>query len=457
MKKKILFLSCFFLELIAVAQENQQFKQLQIGDKLESWIPLKLLNSDVANKQIGEYRDKWLILDFWATYCQPCLNAVPKLNNLQEKFKDNLNIVMVNSEKNEEGIKQFFFKNPMLKNSKIPSVFGDSILKKLFPHKIIPHEVWISPKGVVMAITSEEELTELNIQNMMAETKVNLKTKQDKLNWSMNSEKDSSIIYTSKLEKYLRGIPSGVKFNKNGNNQFYNRVYFFNSDPIHMFYDTFSYLGEGILGNINEKRIILDIRDSIIYQQYTFKMNSIVPSYNAHFPYMQWENYDEWKKANLFSYEMVLPKSIHKDEFRRYVFSDLNRLFPIKGRVEKRKVFCWMLKSNSQTRNKLITKGGLSNTILTKNQLGVNNKPIGEFLKLLAMSPSMSPIIDESNINYPIDILIDFTSSIVLNNKNGLVVNSPIDMDILTKYLKDVGVELKPTKRFIDMLIISDY
>jgi len=40
------------------------------------------------------FNKKFKVLEFWATWCRPCLKAVPHLNKLQQKFKDS-NIVFL--------------------------------------------------------------------------------------------------------------------------------------------------------------------------------------------------------------------------------------------------------------------------------------------------------------------------------------------------------------------------
>lgn len=45
---------------------------------------------DFAGKPVAtdQFKGKILVLDFWATWCVPCLAEVPKFNHLQEKYKD---------------------------------------------------------------------------------------------------------------------------------------------------------------------------------------------------------------------------------------------------------------------------------------------------------------------------------------------------------------------------------
>lgn len=52
---------------------------------------------DNKRKKLSEYEGKVVILDFWATYCQPCLEGTPHLVNLQNQYgKDGLVVIGLN-------------------------------------------------------------------------------------------------------------------------------------------------------------------------------------------------------------------------------------------------------------------------------------------------------------------------------------------------------------------------
>lgn len=51
-------------------------------------------NEDGAVQKLKDLRGKVVILDFWATYCPPCLEEIPHLRELQAKYgKENLEII----------------------------------------------------------------------------------------------------------------------------------------------------------------------------------------------------------------------------------------------------------------------------------------------------------------------------------------------------------------------------
>jgi thiol-disulfide isomerase/thioredoxin len=52
---------------------------------------------DSKRKKLSDYQGKVLILDFWATYCPPCLEGTPHLVRLQNQYgKDGLIVIGLN-------------------------------------------------------------------------------------------------------------------------------------------------------------------------------------------------------------------------------------------------------------------------------------------------------------------------------------------------------------------------
>ncbi len=47
------------------------------------------------------YENKIVIISFFATWCPPCKAEIPHLNNLQEKYKDDIQIISILLEENK--------------------------------------------------------------------------------------------------------------------------------------------------------------------------------------------------------------------------------------------------------------------------------------------------------------------------------------------------------------------
>lgn len=81
----LVFNFCFCQEKLEL---NKKSPEINITDWIEN-VPIK--------KKI---KDKYIVLEFWATWCSPCLKSVPHLNELQKKYnQDNLIFISITDEK----------------------------------------------------------------------------------------------------------------------------------------------------------------------------------------------------------------------------------------------------------------------------------------------------------------------------------------------------------------------
>lgn len=69
-----------------------------------------LVGMDDAPRSLAEYRGKWVLVNFWATWCPPCRKEMPSLDALQgEMGGENLAVVTVATGRNAvPAITEFF-------------------------------------------------------------------------------------------------------------------------------------------------------------------------------------------------------------------------------------------------------------------------------------------------------------------------------------------------------------
>jgi thiol-disulfide isomerase/thioredoxin len=95
---------------------------------------------------LSDYRGKWVVVNYWATWCPPCLEEIPDLVEFHESHKDTDAVVLGVSfeEVNEDYLMEFvdshFMSYPILRMEPVP-------LTALGPITGLPTTYIISPSG----------------------------------------------------------------------------------------------------------------------------------------------------------------------------------------------------------------------------------------------------------------------------------------------------------------------
>ena len=106
-------------------------------------------NINNENVTLSKFKEKWLLINFWATWCAPCREEIPDLNNL---FNENKRINLIGIAIDEiEDVKKFLIETPINYESLILSdMKGVEISKSLGNDKgVLPFTVLINPNGEV--------------------------------------------------------------------------------------------------------------------------------------------------------------------------------------------------------------------------------------------------------------------------------------------------------------------
>lgn len=70
----------------------QDVKRRSAGSVGSEAPDFSLLDKDGKNIKLSELKGKVVILDFWATWCGPCIMSFPGMKQVQEKYKNNPNV-----------------------------------------------------------------------------------------------------------------------------------------------------------------------------------------------------------------------------------------------------------------------------------------------------------------------------------------------------------------------------
>ncbi|MEM8891087.1 MAG: TlpA disulfide reductase family protein [Bacteroidota bacterium] len=193
-------LAFFLLSVLSVFGQ-----EVQIGEKVPAF-KVDLVDEEAAVFSFDGSSGKAVLIDFWASWCSPCIAGMPHLEALKKKFDGKLDVITASEEKYDR-IRRFQEAKPY----EFLFARDTGSLRALFPYQVIPHSVLIAPDGRLMAITSPEHITEEVIEEVLAGEEISLPVKKDNFDFDPTHEYfdfEEDVQELFQLQPHMRGIPA---------------------------------------------------------------------------------------------------------------------------------------------------------------------------------------------------------------------------------------------------------
>lgn len=104
------------------------------------------VNGDI--KSLSELRGKYVYLDFWATWCTPCIRSMKMMGALYEQYSDSIEFVSISIDKNPKKMKDFLDKEDY--RWTFLHYNGNEELKEDYRVLAVPTYYLIDPNGVLI-------------------------------------------------------------------------------------------------------------------------------------------------------------------------------------------------------------------------------------------------------------------------------------------------------------------
>lgn len=404
---------CLFLSNRTLAQTVA----LKIGDQVPDITINNIINYKSSSAKLSDFKGKLLILDFWATWCGSCIKAMPKLDSLQTEFEDQVQVISV-TKQDQNTVEAFKLKNLIVHNYNVPIATGDKSLSAAFPHRMVPHIVWISPERRLLASTSAYDVNSKAIQDILKDREPNFKDiKVDILTFDSSKPLfdngnggEGEYIYRSLLTGFTSGLPAQSGFKRDDKNF---RLYATNAALSSLY------------------RIAMDLPR-------TWKLKRIIMEGEAA-RYLI-DDFSEQKKVGSWCYELSVPLA-RESEAKTMMLNDLNRYFNLQAKLENRETECLAM---VRTETGMLTSAGgaKKNNFASNNKefKFISNQPLSTLVKYLDELNFLLPVLDETGYTSSVDLKLNAD----LRNTGEL-----------NKALIKYGLQLIPVRRKMNMLVIK--
>jgi thiol-disulfide isomerase/thioredoxin len=100
--------------------------------------------------RLSDQRGKVVVLDFWASWCEPCRHGIPLFNSAVKKFGDKLIMLGINSEQHDDHVialimTQWGFKYSTLRDQALEAQLAYQV-------QVFPTVVLVDPEGIVRRV-----------------------------------------------------------------------------------------------------------------------------------------------------------------------------------------------------------------------------------------------------------------------------------------------------------------
>lgn len=381
-----------------------------------------LFNYKKDKLALAELKGKFVIVDFWGTFCLPCITDFPKWESLQKRFGDTLQFLLVTTDGYVK-TKQFYETRKKAGKSMMLPCGINTNMVRYFNVREVSTFVWIDDKGYIKAITDYTKLTEKNVADFVSRKKVENQGKEALININYNKslfeiakETDSnSVVYRSVLTKYLQGVRSSLNTGRKGDG----RMVAYNMAIRNLYQLAFG--DADTFGVFESARTIIESAHS---------EKIIRPDE---------EDFHKWKIDNLYCYEIKVPESRNKD-IHMMMRKDLEKYFGYNVFLEYRTKKCLVLKAEKNFRF-------LADTTITPKRsvsaggLTLTNYPFSRLTSYIKDYMAKEIFLDETGLSGRVDITIQAQMN---------------DVDAVNAELKKYGLHLQYEDRKVQMLVIKD-
>jgi thiol-disulfide isomerase/thioredoxin len=132
--------------------KNERKTEIEIVDKMQDQGVPKVSDQTIDGREydFSKRNRKITIINFWASWCAPCVEEIPSLVQLARHFKDEIDIVAISSDEDLKDIHIFLKSFPELNDENIFIIQDQKLTyKNLFSVERLPESFIVKSNGLL--------------------------------------------------------------------------------------------------------------------------------------------------------------------------------------------------------------------------------------------------------------------------------------------------------------------
>lgn len=403
--------------LTGIALPAQKKIPLELGTDF-TYKTNKNLNELLALERKGKGRK--IIIDLFGSSCVVCFRMMPKMQEIQDKYRDSVLVVLLGKE--DRDIRKVFdkFKSKMSLN--FDPVY-DSAFFDTYSIPFLPHYIWLDENGITQATTGTDELNPLNFERFIAGLPLITKSEIAKQKFddsklflvNGNGGPDTGVLFRSVLSRWDKtqstSYPKHLQYSAKGN--FFQALSVTVADLYKYAFLDWAWWGT---------------RDTVYGKIYPVPVG------------FGKETLADKSPRYSYSFSTSLPDS-GNTLLRRALRNDLATYFGYEAIVVSRMMPCWKLIALPNAKEKLKSKYIQTKYSESYTSINFQYVSISTVIDLLLSSRQDDyPYIDDTGIDYPIDLSFEA----VLYDRES-VVNA----------LRNIGLDLVLSEKPMQVLLLQ--
>ncbi len=183
----------YFLFLLTVCcidcTAQEPYKE---SDLVSDLMATQILNYPASPVSLKKLQGNITIIDFFGTWCAPCIKALPELKNYQENFKDDVKIILVSTETKDKLSKFISSRQPFA----FPMIVdADNIFTNAFKPPSYPYSIVLDKNLKILLITNAADLTETMLAKFIADNKNITEIKNTEPEIKSETKTETKVMY----------------------------------------------------------------------------------------------------------------------------------------------------------------------------------------------------------------------------------------------------------------------